>query len=74
MDKIRQYQQISEVKPEYYRLATPYTKPTIKRIRFNLKETQMYYDNGVYVKGEHARTGGDSDKKECLIFIVDGDL
>lgn len=74
MDKIRQYQQISEVKPEYYRLSMPYTKPTIKRIRFNLKETQMYYDNGVYVKGKHARTGGDSDKKECLIFIVDGDL
>ena len=78
MDQIRQYQQISEVKPRFYKLEIPYHKPTLKRIQFNLKETQLYYDrdNSVYRKNNtsgNVKTGG-ADKKDCLIYVVDADF
>jgi hypothetical protein len=75
MNQIRQYQKLAEVKPRYYKLDIPYHKPSTKRIKFNLKETQLYYDavTGAYMESEPARgtakKGGQSE-----IYLVDWNL
>jgi len=70
MEQIIQYQRLSEVKPRYYKVEIPYHKPSIKRIRFNLKETQLYYDHdkGVYSETEPAKKGGSSNS---IIYVSD---
>ena len=52
MDKITQYYQITNVKPEYYVLDPPYYKASKKRIIFNGKELELHYENefGAYVE------------------------
>lgn len=54
MDKIKQYYQITNVKPEYYVLISSYFKPSRKRIIFNGKELELHYNDEfkIYLEDE----------------------
>lgn len=78
MDQILQYQRISEVKPRYYKVSIPYYKSTMKRIKFNLKETEMYFDHEkqVYRESQESGESRKSDKKKggsshSIIYVSD---
>ena len=43
MDKIKQYYQISLVKPEYHIIYPPFYKASLKRIKFNGLELELHY-------------------------------
>jgi hypothetical protein len=43
MDKIKQYLQITNIKPEYHILEQPYYKVTKKKLILNGKELELYY-------------------------------
>jgi hypothetical protein len=44
MDQIRQYQRITEVKPQYYKTKIPFHDTSMKRIKFNIIEMELHYD------------------------------
>lgn len=52
MDQIRQYQKVTNVKPDYHVLRIPFDRPSKKRIIFNGKELELHYDRefGIYVE------------------------
>jgi hypothetical protein len=72
MEQITQYQRLAKIKPAYYKTEIPYHKPTMKRIKFNLKETELYFDesNGIYSEEPAKKTGG-SDSGKTRIILVD---
>lgn len=64
MDQILQYQRLSEVKPRYYKVSMPYHKPTMKRIKFNLKETEMYFDHKKQLYRESTESTESTESQE----------
>ena len=70
MDKIRQYNKITDVKPEYYNLYIPMNKASKKKIIFNGKELELHYvkEFGTYVDDPHEFKVGGSEKNKitCL--------
>lgn len=54
MDRIRQYQDLIEITPEYHKLSTPLQKLSIKRVKFNKQELELHYYNefGTYLTDE----------------------
>ena len=70
MDKIRQYQKLSDIKPSYHKLNIPYHKPSIKRIEFNLKELELYYSD----EKEAYETEKKKPKKGGVEIILIDDL
>lgn len=51
MEKIKQYYKITNIKPEYHVLYTPFYKPSKKRILLNGKELELHYieEFGFYI-------------------------
>jgi len=49
MDKIRQYQEITNIKPQYQKLTHPFHKTSMIKIKFLTKEYELQYnDIGVW--------------------------
>lgn len=44
MEKIRQYYQITRIKPDYHELIAPIHRASREKILFNAKEIELYYN------------------------------
>jgi len=51
MDKIKQYHDLTEIRPDYHKLNIPLQKLSIKRVRFNKQELELHYNEefGIYI-------------------------
>jgi hypothetical protein len=43
MDRVKQYLKINDIQTNYYNIITPYQAPSIKRVKFNLQEMELHY-------------------------------
>ena len=78
MDKIKQFQKITDIKPQYKKLTHPFHKTSITKIKFFTKEYELQYnDIGVWedtdvdvtqkIKGGYDHT---SDQNFDLMDII----
>lgn len=49
MDRIKQYQDLCEIRPDYHKLVMPMQKLSIKRVKFNQKELELHYNQRLKV-------------------------
>jgi len=51
MEVLKQYYELSDIKPKYHRVVAPFYNSSARKIQFNLKELDLHYLNqfGVYV-------------------------
>ena len=69
MDNIRQYQQLSDIKPSYQSLILPYYSVGKIKIQHNNDELELYYKGlGLWGTGI-AGSAQKKEKKEKIIFI-----
>jgi hypothetical protein len=64
MNYIHQYQELLEIKPDYYKLDMPFVKPSQKRFIFNVKELEFYRTQEFGVTG--ADESSPAQKIVCL--------
>ena len=73
MDKIRQYQIITDIKPQYQKLTHPFHKTSMNKIKFLNKEYELQYtDIGVLESSENTNkssnvSGGDFEPIDILV-------
>jgi|GEM_PF-4439142 len=71
MDKIKQYYEITNVKPDYHTLKLAYYKPSRKRILFNGKELELHYQEEfqTYADEKEVFGGKELNSKKALIIV-----
>lgn len=71
MDKIFQYYKITNVKPDYHILESPYYNSSNKRIIFNGKDLELHYSDEfhTYIEEPLKYTVGGSEKKVIILSI-----
>ena len=72
MDAIKQYYQLSDIRPSYHKLDKPFYQNSRKKIQFNLLEMDLHYleEFGIYVSADEVKkiTGGSSKIITVLKF------
>lgn len=73
MDRILQYQKLTNIKPEYHQLRTPYYQTSRYRFRYNIKEISLWYSEelGIFIdedrknrRDQKNQTGNKEKKKK----------
>jgi hypothetical protein len=76
MNRIRQYQKILEIKPEYHVLRRPFEQASQKRFIFNVHEMNLWLgeDGSTYLeepdKSKGPKRGGDNEEQKIQIALV----
>jgi len=70
MNQIYQYYKITNVKPDYYKLVSPYYNASKKRIIFNGKEVELHYSTEfkIYTEDQSKKIGSSELNVLCINF------
>lgn len=72
MEKIKQYYEISIIKPDFHKLYHPFYKPSIKRIELNNLEMLLHYSNEfkTYISDSKSEKIKGSNESNLLIVLI----
>lgn len=74
MDKLRQFQKITNIKPQYKKLTHPFHKTSMTKIKFLTTEYELQYnDIGVWELSSEKNTtqGGHQEDPVEMIILAD---